>query len=282
MLQDRRVVVVIPSGRERYMRVLLPYLVNNDEVDQIQLWQNTDEQSDIAFFESMAKTYPKVAVLQAGGELTKSLYDASRNHYQYSDGIYRYYPVCVDPNTIYVKMDDDICWVHPDFFSNLVKGVIDHEHTNYACLANVFNVPHTTKIHQDKDVLDDTLGHCTGDPRCPYACTNGPFAAHLHEQFLALLATNETEKLYFQSQEIKGRARIGVLAWTGENFAAFGGAVGPYDEKELTVRIPTMLGKPLWMIGDALVSHYAFSHQRAHLEDNTNILAEYARIAGNV
>jgi len=282
MFQGRKVVICVPSGRYRYMRILLPYLLSSrhaDVIDEIRLWVNTDVGSDLEYFIRMEKTYPKIKRVLPLGQLNKALYDAKRDHYQYNDSIYRFYNACIEENTIYVKIDDDICFVHDDFFKHMLQAVIDREEQNFACVGNVFNIPYTSKLQQDRGTLDDKLGHSTGDPRCPIACTNGEFAAHIHKSFLRFVEEEDVESLYFTSHYLSGRQRIGTMAWTGENFQQFGGKVGPRDEVELTTRIPEMLLKPIWIVGDAVISHFAFSHQRAVLEDQTNILGRYLALS---
>ena len=283
MYQDYRVVVCVPSGRYRYLRVLLPYLLSErfaDTVDEIRLWVNTDVATDLDYFARMEQTFSKVRQVFAAGELHKGTYDARRAHYQYNDSIYRFYASCIEDKTIYVKIDDDICFIHDDFFSNILRDVITKEQTNYACVGNVFNIPHVTKLLQDKGIIGDELGHSPeGDPRCPVACANGEFAAYVHRQFLEIVAANDLRCLYFDSHVLSGRQRIGVMAWTGNSFKQFGGKVGPRDEVELTTKIPERIAKPLWMVGDALACHFAFSHQRAVLEDQTKILDEYLQLS---
>jgi|SRR5581483_2377262 len=282
MFQGRKVVICVPSGRYRYLRVLLPYLLADRHagiIDEVRLWVNTDVESDLEYFARMEQTFPKVKRSMPKGQLNKALYDAKRNHYQFNDSIYRFYSDCIEPNTLYCKIDDDICYVHDEFFQNMFGAVIDREPHNYACVGNVFNIPYTSKLQQDRGTLDVDLGHSTGDPRCPIACTNGEFAAHIHKRFLELAETNHVEDLYFDSHYITGRQRIGTMAWTGESFKRFGGQVGPRDEVELTTRIPEQLLKPLWIVGDAVVCHFAFSHQRAVLEDQTDILVRYQALS---
>jgi hypothetical protein len=281
MFNGHKVVVCVPSGRYRYLRVLLPYLLaeRNNVIDEIQLWVNTDIQSDLNYFVRAERIHPKIKRILQTGPLIKALYDPARDHWQFNDGIHRFYRLCVESNTVYVKIDDDICYIHDDFFTHLLSAVLDRAPTNYACVANVFNVPHVTLKLQEMGLLDDKLGRSTGNPRCPHACTDGQFAAHIHRQFLPHAQNDTVDKLYFESHPITGRNRIGVMAWTGANFAAFGGVVGPRDEVELTTRIPESLGKPLWMVGNAAVCHFAFSHQRAHLEDDTDILDQYLTLS---
>lgn len=290
MFNGHQVVVCIPSGRERYMKALLPYLLSprhSSTIDRINLWVNTDVPSDLLYFERLEQTYPKIKRVHQAGPLTKGVYDAKRQHYQFNDGVYRFYRDCTADVTAYVKIDDDIVYVHDDFFTRLLSATISRQQTNYACVANVFNVPHTTKLLQDRGTLGDALGHSPeGNPRCPVACTNGEFAAYIHGQFLQFVTRGAVSDLFFPSHQLTGRQRIGTMAWTGASFQQFGGNIGPRDEVELTTRVPEMLHKPLWMVGDALVSHFSFSHQNRVLEDQTNLLQQYqelsARLNGNI
>jgi hypothetical protein len=282
MFQGHRVVVCVPSGRYRYMRVLLPYLLSSrhaDVVDEIRLWVNTDVEPDLEYFARMEKQHPKVKRVHYSGQLSKLLYDERRNYYQYNDSVNRFYQACTEGKTLYCKLDDDICYVHDDFFKHMFRDVLAREMTSFACVGNVFNVPYVSKVLQDRGTIADVVGHSTGDPRCPFACTSGEFAAYIHKQFLDIAALDDVESLYFASHHLSGRQRIGAMAWTGESFQQFGGRVGPRDEVELTTRIPETLLKPLWIVGNAVVSHFAFSHQRAVLEDQTDILGRYLALS---
>jgi hypothetical protein len=283
MFNGHRVVVCVPSGRYRYLRVLLPYLLAERHahiIDRIDLWVNTDVTTDLDYLARMEERHhPQIVRVPNPGPLNKGLYDPQRDHWQFNDGIFRFYAVCIDASTIYIKLDDDICYVHDDFFAHMLSAVLERESTNFACVGNVFNVPHVTKVLQERGVIGDLLGRSTGDPRCPVACTDGNFAAYIHKQFLDIVDDNAVESLYFPSMQITGRQRIGTMAWTGRSFAQFGGRVGPRDEVELTTRIPESLQKPLWMVGDAVVCHFGFSHQRAVLEDKTNLLKRYLEIS---
>jgi hypothetical protein len=222
---------------------------------------------------------PKVKRVIAQEPLRKEVYDASRNHVQFNSSVNRFYRFTVQPKTIYVKMDDDICYVHPDFFYNACEDLLQKENSVAFVMTNVFNIPMTTKINQDRGVLDTKMGKSDGIPRCPLACLSGPFAKHLHDQFLELYKKNELKKLYFDSLNLSGHQRIGVMLWTGERFAGFGGNVGQSDEKFITQELPVKFGLPVRLIGNALVSHFAFSHQRAELEDKSDILEQYLKIA---
>lgn len=275
MLADRKVIVCIPSGRYKYLRILLPYLLNEQNskiVDEVQLWVNTNAEIDLAYFEKVEQNFTIVKRVFVRGTLKNDVH-------QFNDYVYRFYKNCTSPDTVYVKMDDDICYVHHDFLENFVKITIECEQSNLACVGNVFNVPYVTKLLQEKGVITDVAGKSTGDPRCPIACVDGKFAANIHDQFLNLIEQNQIEKLFFDSHNLKGRQRIGAMAWTGKNFALFNGEVLPSDEVDLTTTIPNKLGMPLHIVGNAVVSHFAFSHQRDFLESKTDVLERYLRLS---
>lgn len=282
MFEGHRVVVCVPSGRYRYLRVMLSYVLAPrfaDIIDEIRLWVNTDVPSDVEYLARMEQTHPKIKRTFAAGRIDRAMYDPSRNHFVFNDSVYRFYQQCVEDDTIYLKIDDDICYIDDAFFENMLRAVLDREKHNFACVANVFNIPYVTKVLQDRGTIADVQGHSTGDPRCPVACTNGEFAAYIHEQFLTIASEGRVKDLFFDSHPIYGRARIGTMAWTGKSFQSFGGRVGPRDEVELTTKIPETLLKPLWIVGNAQVTHFAFSHQRAVLEDKTDILQRYLALA---
>lgn len=282
MFKNRRIVVCIPSGREKYLRILLPFLLSDRSkiVDEVQLWVNTNVPKDLAYLQSVGTKFaPKVKNVANDGLIVRGTYDIVRSNFLFADSVCHFYRKTIEPNTIYVKLDDDMCWIHPDFFENLCADLLLVENRCFFVSANVMNIATSSKIYQDMGVLGVDAGISTGDARCPVACIDGKFAKYLHERFLELYAANETEKLYFTSYEATGRHRIGAIAYTGETFARFGGCVESADEKDLTQVISRRFGMPMRTCGNALICHFASAHQRALLEDETDILDRYLAIA---
>jgi hypothetical protein len=284
MIQDRKIVVVIPSGRERYMCVLMPYLLNpavSGLVDRVDLWVNTDERADLEYFDSLEKKhFPLIRRVFDDKDLIKVCYDPSRNHFQYNGGVHKFYPYAIDPKTIYIKLDDDICYIHPDFFKNIVEYTIAHPEC-FSVLGNVVNIPKTSYLYQRMGLLTTAAGVCQDDPRDRYSCKSGEFAFEVHKMFMQLQAENRLEELYFKDYvHPRGlMTRIGVMAWAGETFAEFGGAVGAWDEKDICEGLPVKTGRSIHYCGNALTSHFAFSHHRAVLEDKTDMLDKYYKLA---
>lgn len=285
MFQGQRVVVCIPSGRKRYLRCLIPYLLDKraDIVDEVQLWVNTDVDEDLAFLQELETRFaPRIKRVTVLNKLRPAVYNEERKHVQYNDTICHFYRSTVEKDTLYVKLDDDMVYVHPDFFPNLCAEALKERERCYLFICNMFNVSMTTKIHQGAGVVSTEQGTCTGDLRCPVACTDGRFAVFIHERFLDMYAHDELAKLSFESFDVRGRQRIGAIAWFGEMFTVFKGIIDSADEKYLTQELGKMVApKPMRVVGNALVSHFASAHQLAELEDNSDVLERYRAICVN-
>lgn len=280
MFQDRRVVVCVPCGRERFLRVLLPYLYNRKrfpEIDEIQLWVNTDVEADVEYIRAQAKADDRVRLIELG--LPEGVaFDASRDHYQFNNSVYRFYRKTVEPNTLYFKVDDDIVYVHPGFFANAAAETLRNADNGFITLCNVVNVPLTTSMHQANKVLDTSKGTSDGDPRCPVACTDGKFAVHLHRCFMKLHKDARLGELMLPSFTPNRGVRIGAMCYLGETFRLFDGVVNYRDESDLTGELPRRLNREIRFVGDALCSHFAFSHQLYELE-KTNLLKRYEALS---
>ena len=84
MKGNYKIVVNTAAGRRRYLQYLIPFVVSNELVDRYDLWQP----------------------------------DGVINGVLSIDAFYRY---CCDDDTIYIKLDDDIIWLEPNFFEELVS-----------------------------------------------------------------------------------------------------------------------------------------------------------------
>jgi hypothetical protein len=283
MFRGKKVVVCIPAGRERYMSALMPYLLNSNSreiVDHVDIWVNTDVESDLKYFERLESESPGYVRRVFGpGETVRQVYDQSRAHYQYSSSICRFFPGATDYGTIYFKLDDDICYIHPKFFRNMCDELLERSPNNLIVLGNVFNIPITSYQHQQRGVIPHDIGMCDGTLRDNLACKSGEWARAIHLKFLELESAGRLDELMLPSRELTGHQRIGAMCWRGGDFAEFGGRVEEADEISLTRDIAARLGKPHKFCGDGLVSHFAFSHQRAVLEDQTDTLRRYIELA---
>lgn len=108
MLEGHPVVCVTPSGRRRYMALLAPHVLASPVVDRWDLWVNTTVPADLAFFEGLARTDPRVRLVRhpdGAAPCVEALGAFSR--------------LAMDPGTVYVRLDDDVVWAEPGFFERL-------------------------------------------------------------------------------------------------------------------------------------------------------------------
>lgn len=115
MYRNYKIVVNTAAGRRRYMQYLVPFIVSSGIVDRYDIWINTHNGADIEFFKRLAEKYPVInLVWQPDGVVCGN------------QTINAFYRQCVEDNTIYFKMDDDIVWMEPDAIKEMVDFRIDN------------------------------------------------------------------------------------------------------------------------------------------------------------
>jgi len=110
MYQGYKIVCVTPAGRRRYMKLLAPYILSCNLVDRWDIWENTDNKDDMSFFNTLSEQYEIVRIIKHPTGIIKG-----------SVSINDFYPDnSTDKDTVYIRFDDDIVWISPDFFKNFL------------------------------------------------------------------------------------------------------------------------------------------------------------------
>lgn len=270
MLNNYKVICNTAAGRRRYMQYLIPFVVANDIVDRYDIWVNTTNRQDIAFFQILQKAFPKInLVYQPDGVV-----DGCRS-------ISAFYRQCVEEDAIYFRMDDDIVWMEPDMIEKMVRFRIDNP--DYFIVSPlVINNPICTYILQNTGKIKlnkyypAQVGH-------DILNQSSAFAAQLHEWFLtSQLPGKQYQNLYCGKRPIAlNRFSINSILWFGSEMAKFGGIVTGDEEEWMTVIKPTELGAVNCINGDAIAVHFAFYPQRKKL-DKLNILNRYGAFASEI
>lgn len=266
MYKNYRVVVNTAAGRRRYMQYLIPYIVSSDIVDRYDIWVNTHNGADIEFFKRIAARFPVVnLVWQPDGVVNGN---ASIN---------AFYKDCIETDTIYFKLDDDIIWMEPGLIEKMVDFRISNPHF-FLVTPLVINNSLSTYLLEinEKIKLDDYYNASAGHP---VLWRSGIFAQELHEWFLnRYLKTEKWEELHIGKKEMgMTRFSINAVLWFGEEMRKFGGIVPGDDEEFLSCIYPTRQGMSNAWNGDAIVAHFAFFTQREQL-DKVGILEKYGKI----
>jgi hypothetical protein len=280
-IDDRRVVVVTPAGRRRYLSILFPYVLalhTQGLVDEYRIWVNTANAKDVDFIENLAATNDFVTTehLPDGVEC-----DSIRS-------IYHFFKRCTDPNTVYVRFDDDIVMLdNTNTFEAFVRFRMDNPEP-FLVYANILNNSVIAHIHKKAGTLSladfDLKYDCMNSP----AWTNPACAEALHSEVLTALTDDGDGGLsrfrlptnpVFSDYE---RVSINCISWLGEDFASFGGDVGQDEENWLSTVRAREIQRPNCMFGGYVCVHFAFHTQREHLEnacDGVHLRA-YAELAG--
>lgn len=275
MLSGRRIVVCIPYGRKRTVSILMNYLRRDREViDEVQFWMNTDpdQTDDIAWAHEQEKIYPGwVRCVENPSE--------ERFHpKQYNTG--RFYEIAMEPNTYYFRFDDDIVYIHPRYFEEMV-ALRESDPKYFLIMGNILNNAVISYIHQQAGRIGYQHGVVQA-PWCmdPVGWGSLEFAVALHEQFLNSARDGEVDNWLFSPPwPLDGRRfSISNFLWVGDSVKLWGGPTHNRDEEIfLTEEWPQYLRQTNVVNGRALVVHYSFFTQRGL--DQTDILDRYRRLS---
>lgn len=272
MHEGYRIVSTTPAGRRRYIEILYPYLLSQRHlIDKHVFWVNTLVEENIEFLDQLASQYPDFFELHYLEDLPEvpAGYDCS------SYEIYRFFPHYVDPDTIYLHFEDDVCYIAPE----TVRNLLDYRLRNrdpLIVLPAIVNNSYCSHLQQRSGALPMHMGVCNYET-LGIAWESGEFAKMVHTEFLNALQRGEKDKFKLTDWLLHGYEKISInsLCWMGSDFARFEGRVGSDEESWLTQVQPKVLGRPNVIHGQALVAHFAFHTQRAYLEKETNLLSAY-------
>ncbi|MGM9767306.1 MAG: hypothetical protein ACI3Z0_02425 [Candidatus Cryptobacteroides sp.] len=263
MYKEYKVVVNTAAGRRRYMQYLIPYIVSCPIVDRYDIWINTHNGADIEFFKQVATKFPVVNLVWQPDGIVNG--NASIN---------AFYKACVESDTIYFKLDDDIVWMEPGLIEKMVAFRV--ENPQYFVVSPlVINNSLSTYLLQisGKIKLDQYYSSASAHP---ILWKNGNFACELHHWFIdKYLKTEKWSVLHLGKKEMgMTRFSINAILWFGDEMKKFGGVVPGDDEEFMSCIYPTGQGLSNAWNGDAVVAHFAFFTQRQAL-DRMGILEKY-------
>lgn len=266
MYNGYKIVVNTAAGRRRYMQYLIPFVVACDIVDRYDIWVNTHDGADIEFFRRIADRFPKVNLVWQPDGIVDGI-----------KSINAFYKSCVDADTIYFKMDDDIVWIEPGAIEEMVRFRVDNP--NYFLVSPlVINNALSTYLLQVCDKLH-LYAYQNSSANHNLLWKSGEFASQLHRWFIDnYLATGRWAELHVGTHPMAmTRFSINAVLWFGSEMAKFGGIVPGDDEEFLSCIYPSRMGMANCWNGDAIFAHFAFFTQRKQL-DADDILPTYGRL----
>lgn len=276
MYAGKRIVVCIPYGRRRTVSILLNYLRRDRQiVDEVQFWMNTDpnQVEDVAWARAQAEIFP---------DWVRCI-ERPTNEQFHPKQLYtgRFYAGTRQHDTFYFRFDDDIVYVHPRYFANMVDFRLANP--EYALvMGNIWNNAILSYIHQQAGRIGTENGvvesaYCMD----PVGWTSAAFAVGIHRQFLDMIRADTVDTLFFDRYDLVEYKRFSIsnFIWSGEQCDAWGGRTQDLEEEQwLTGTYPHSLGRINTICGSGLVSHYSFFAQRPVL-DETDILDRYRALS---
>lgn len=263
MYNNYKVVVNTAAGRRRYMQYLIPFIVSSEIVDRYDIWINTHNGADIEFFLKCAETFPKINLVWQPDGVVNGI-----------KSINAFYLKCVEDDTIYFKLDDDIIWMESNLIEKMVKFRIDNPEYFLVSPLVINNALCTYLLQERKKIKLNQYYNSRASHKILWR--NGDFAVELHQWFLNTKLRNDSfAELYCGKQPVAmTRFSINSILWFGHEMRKFNGDVPGDDEEFLSCIYPTRQGLSNCINGDAILAHFAFFTQREKL-DKENILEQY-------
>lgn len=273
MYRGRRVVVFSPAGRPRTMDLLIPYVcAARPLVDEYMFWLNTMNAEHETWIRQVAESDPDFfRIVEVTEQPEKK--DASR--------LYHFWRHVTDPNTIYIRLDDDVVFVAPSTIERLLMERVANPDPVLIAPLVINNACSTHLLQKEGIIPDYDPKHAVCQP-VSMECLdrtgwrNPVFASYLHEAVMPMLATKQLHKLTVSDYQLPFKHRFSI------NCICFNGAdidpsrIGIAEEADVC-----KLGgneRRSLIIGNGLVAHYAFGgHYR--ILDREPVLNWYADLS---
>jgi hypothetical protein len=253
------------------MEILFKHVMKEyDLLDEIRLWVNSSNSSDIMWMVEMSLTHEKVTL-----DKTVSDNPTPRITDQNFE-LYRFWDNCKDENTLYIRLDDDVVWLEENFFKNLIEFRINNPEPLFI-YPNIINNSVTDYIHQ-------RLGCFNFENKIEYNCfdhygvLDGSHAELRHNEFIKDIKNNDLDKYKFGKWSLYNYERVSInsLAWFGKDIKNL--EFKPDEEDYVSCEAPRILERPSMIYGGPIAVHFSFHTQREYL-DSTEILQKYAELS---
>jgi len=248
------------------MRLLLPLIRRCKIIDEIVFWVNTEDADDIAWMTNQADC----RMLYIDSSLPIDMHRLGS-----------FWITCDCPDTIYVKIDDDVVWIEPGAIERLVEFRYDNS-TPFLVFPQVLNNYRTSWLLQRAGCFQK-CPEFLENPFDSNGWASGEVAELIHWEILEKIEAGKITDFRLPSPHVVTnymRNSIGVISWFGSDqphIVEFRERVEKEEEVAVTSEIPKKLGRPCVFMNEAIFVHFAYFPQRPHL-NGTSLLSYYERL----
>lgn len=281
MIDGKKVVCWTPYGREETMSILIKYIerdVNAGVVDEYHLYMNTDphQESDRAYAHHLYETYAFVD-MKHRPENEPPLHPKQLN-------TGRYYRHAIEPDTVYVRFDDDIVYIHENAIERLVRRQIGSH--SFVSFPQIWHNAVCSYYSQQFGNIPTDFG-VVNSPYCmdPVGWASATFAEDIHRMLLRYIKAGEVDKLFWHHDvqlELGNQFSVSCFAAESDIYRELptpGYLTHEEEEHWHTVMRPWQTKRPNTIVGNALVSHLSFYPHSEHIRNRTDILQQYKELA---
>ena len=145
MFENFKVVVVCPAGRREVADIMRRYVERERPlIDEFHWWLNTENNDDLNYFRGLEAAVPDFYKTIGMGFCA-----FGRRHMQ----IGRFFRNAIDPDTIYVRIDDDVVWMIENCLASLVAHRVQYPDA-YLVYGNIVNSSRFMHLHQKAGAFD--------------------------------------------------------------------------------------------------------------------------------
>jgi hypothetical protein len=254
-------IIVTPAGRKEFLEILYNNLVKHKKYfDKWVLWANTDNDDDLAYIRYLSEMNDFIEHIELDVP------------FDGNSSIASFFKYCTDSDAMYLRLDDDICYIH----DNSVKNIFEYREANqepFLIYGNIVNNAIVNYVHQRTGRYPRSLGINSYNALEYVEHDTSGIAVGIHQLFIDKYKNNKVSELLFDHKWTllqHERASINAVAWLGKDFAEFNGIPDfsgqphPFeiDEEEfLSCTMPRRLNRPNEIYGQALFVHFSFRPQ---------------------
>lgn len=230
------------------------------------------DKNNIDYLYELEKTYSWIKVID--------LPDSNPCEKNYN--IHRFFRTCINEDTIYIGLDDDIVWLDKNFIKNLYQARIDYP-DYFLVFPQIVNNGIIAHLQQKFNVFKYP-------DHIDYACLGNLWkepsrAISLHEQFLDAIETSTIDqwRMCFDKWVVDDYDRVSInsFAFFGKKFREIN--VDPDEEHWLACVYPRFISMKNIIIGYPICVHYSFYTQKCSIDHHNSgsILQRYIQLAND-